>query len=63
MNTLHCSLQTGEHLTLGDIPTAIQAYRYFNLPIQRPSFPHLEAWFNRVKENELFKKYVQIPLT
>ena len=34
----------GDRLTIGDVPLGCAAYGYFNLPIERPSLPNVEAW-------------------
>ena len=53
----------GSDFTWGDIPLGAAAQRWFNLPIERPSHPAVEAWYARVKERAGFKKWVDIPLT
>ncbi|HEY1722639.1 MAG TPA: glutathione S-transferase [Magnetospirillaceae bacterium] len=53
----------GMHFTVGDIPIGIAAWRWFNLPIERPSQPHLRAWFERLLERPGYKKYVALPMT
>jgi len=52
----------GDHFTFGDIPVASAAQRWFNLPIQRPKLPALEAWYARVKERPGFKRWLDLPL-
>jgi glutathione S-transferase len=53
----------GEQFTWGDIPLAAAAQRFFNLPIQRPSLPALEAWYGRIKTRAAFKRWIDIPLS
>ncbi len=53
----------GEELTIGDIPLGCAAYGYFNLPIERPSLPHVEAWYQRLTERKAYRDAVMIPLT
>jgi glutathione S-transferase len=53
----------GDHLTIGDIPLGCAAYGYFNLPIDRPSLPHVEAWYQRLTERKAYRDTVMIPLT
>lgn len=49
---------TGDTFTMGDIPLGCVAYRYFNIEINRPFFPHLEAWYARLSERPSYKKHV-----
>jgi glutathione S-transferase len=51
----------GEHFTWGDIPLGTSAQRFFNLPLQRPAAPAVEAWYARIKERPAFKKWIDVP--
>jgi glutathione S-transferase len=53
----------GASFTMGDIPLGCEVQRWMRVPIERPSFPHLEAWFERLRERPAFKKFVDVPLT
>jgi len=53
----------GEGLTLGDIPLGVWAYRWYNLPIDRPAFSNVNAWYKRLCERPPFQKHIMIPLT
>jgi glutathione S-transferase len=53
----------GDRLTVGDIPLGCAAYGYFNLPIERPSLPNVEAWYQRLTERPAYRDAVMIPLT
>jgi len=53
----------GDQFTMGDIPLGAAFYRYANLPIDRPSLPSTEAWYERLKAREAFRRHVMIPLT
>ncbi len=53
----------GDRLTIGDIPVGASCYRYFGLPIERPSLPNLEAWYERLKQRPAFREHVMLPLT
>lgn len=53
----------GESLSIGDIPLGIWAYRWFNLPIERPNFPQVRAWYDRLTERPAYRTHVMIPLT
>ena len=52
----------GDEFTMGDIPIGPQAHRWFNLVDERPSMPHLEAWYQRLTERPAFRKNVMIPI-
>jgi glutathione S-transferase len=51
----------GEALTMGDIPPGVQLYRYFNLDIERPSLPHVEAWYARLCSRPAYRQHVMVP--
>jgi glutathione S-transferase len=53
----------GDDLTLGDIPLGVWAYRWFNLPIERPKFANFDAWYKRLCERPAYQKHIMIPLT
>jgi len=49
--------------SMGDIPIGAEVQRWIRLPIERPSLPHLEAWFERLCARPAFKKNVDLPLS
>jgi glutathione S-transferase len=51
----------GDRFTMGDIPAGAQLYRYYELEIDRPSLPHVEGWYERLKEREAFRLNVMVP--
>ncbi len=51
----------GERLTFGDVPLGTTAYRYFTLPIERPSLPNLERWYEALTGREAYRTHVMIP--
>jgi glutathione S-transferase len=53
----------GDQLSLGDIPVGVWAYRWFNLPIERPKLPNLENWYERLKQREPYQVHIMLPLT
>ena len=52
----------GDAFTLADIPSAIQAYRWFWFPIERPDLPNLKAWYERLGERPAYREHVMNPL-
>ena len=53
----------GAGFTVADVPMGVAAYRWFNLPIERPSLPHFERWYKRICERAPFKQHCMLPLT
>jgi len=53
----------GKSFTMGDIPMGVAAYRWFEMPIERPSLPHLERWYKPICERPAFKQHCMTPLT
>ena len=53
----------GDTLTIGDIPLGAAFYRYASLPTERPSLPHVETWYDRLKARAAFENHVMIPVT
>ena len=53
----------GEEFSLGDIPLGVWAYRWFNLPIDRPKQPHIEHWYDAIKQHKPYQTHIMIPVT
>lgn len=53
----------GKSFTMADIPMAVAAYRWFNLPLERPAMPNVERWYRRICERPAFKQHCMLPLT
>ncbi len=53
----------GDQLTMGDIPVGVLTYRWFNLPIERPTLVHVEDWYERLCQRPAYKTHVMHPLT
>jgi len=51
----------GGRLSLADIPAATSLYRYFELDIERPALPNVEAWYGRLKTRPAYRKNVMLP--
>jgi glutathione S-transferase len=50
----------GGQLTIADIAVGTLMYRYFNLPIARPSLPNVEAWYARLTQRSAYQAHVMI---
>jgi glutathione S-transferase len=48
---------------MGDIPLGCEVQRWMRVPIERPAFPNVQAWFDRLCTRPAFKKFVDIPLS
>lgn len=53
----------GKTFTMADIPHAVLAHRWFNVPIERPELPHYRRWFESVSQRPGFQKHCAAPLT
>ena len=40
---------SGDEIGMGDIPLGSFIYAWFEMPLERPSMPNLEAWYERLK--------------
>jgi glutathione S-transferase len=54
---------SGDSLGVGDIPLGCFAYAWFEMPIERPNLPNLEAWYARLKGRDAYQHAVMTPLT
>ena len=53
----------GTEFSLGDIPLGVWAYRWFNLPIDRPEQPNIERWYDTIKQRKPYQTHIMIPVT
>ncbi len=51
----------GDDFTMGDIPLGCVAYRYFNVDVDRPALPHVEAWYERLAQRPAYQAHVMRP--
>ena len=51
----------GEHFTMADVPAGMTLYRWFEMDIERPAFPNVEAWYARLRERPAYRKAVCVP--
>lgn len=49
----------GKDLSVGDIALGSAVYRWFEAPIERPALPHLQAWYQRLRERSAYRKYIR----
>jgi glutathione S-transferase len=48
----------GDTLSMGDIPTALTAYRYCKLVPERSGLDNLERWYKAIEQRPAFKEHV-----
>jgi glutathione S-transferase len=48
----------GERFSLADICVGTMLYRYYELEIERPSLPNVEAWYARLQERPAYREHV-----
>lgn len=51
----------GDTLTMADITLGAYAYRYYNVPVERPSCPRVEGWYARLCQRPAYREHVMIP--
>jgi glutathione S-transferase len=51
----------GDTLTLADVAAGTALYRYFELEIERPLVPHVQAWYRRLQDRPAYCRHVMIP--
>lgn len=54
---------SGEAIGPGDIPLGVLVYGLFELKVAPAGLPHVEAWYQRLRERPAYRKVVTIPLT
>jgi glutathione S-transferase len=54
---------SGEHFAMGDIPLGSFIYAWFEMPIERPPQPNLQAWYARFCERPAYRRAVMTELT
>ncbi|MFL6876957.1 glutathione S-transferase family protein [Pseudomonas marginalis] len=59
----HQPYLSGDTFGIGDIPLGCFIYAWFEMPIERPSMPHLEAWYQRLQQRPAYRKAVMTALT
>lgn len=54
---------SGDSFAMGDIPLGSFIYAWFEMPIERPAQPHLQAWYARLRERPAYQRAVMTALT
>ena len=50
----------GDGFSMADIPLGAMIYKFFNLDIERPSLPNIEAWYARLCERPAYQIHAMI---
>ncbi|HEY9447442.1 MAG TPA: glutathione S-transferase N-terminal domain-containing protein [Burkholderiales bacterium] len=53
----------GPAFSMGDIPLGVAAFRWYNLPIERPALPHLDRWYAHLGGRPAFREHCMAPLS
>lgn len=53
----------GDTFTMGDIPMGVALHRWFLLPIERPDYPRLAAYYQRLAQRPAFRQHCAGPLS
>ena len=48
----------GAAFSMADLPLGAAAYRYFNMPLERPSWPNIEAWYRRLQTRDAYRTHI-----
>jgi glutathione S-transferase len=51
----------GDDFSMADIPLGAMMYKFFNLAIERPSLPNIEAWYAGLCERPAYRSHAMIP--
>ncbi len=54
----HQRYVAGDTFTMADIPLGTVAYRYYNIDIERPSLPNIEAWYATLCDRPAYQQHV-----
>jgi glutathione S-transferase len=53
----------GKNFTMGDIPMGVALHRWFLLPVERPDYSNLAAYYDRLKQRPAFMEHCAAPLS
>lgn len=51
---------TADQLTMADIPAGMMLYRWFEMDIDRPDMPNVEAWYARLRARPAYRSSICI---
>ena len=53
----------GSAFTMADIPMGVALHRWFQMPIERPDYPRLAGYYERLKQRPAFAAHCAAPLS
>jgi glutathione S-transferase len=53
----------GDRLTMADIPIACEMHRWWGLPLEHPSHPHLRRWYDGLLQRPAARGALDVPLS
>ena len=53
----------GERLTIADIPIACEMHRFWGLPLEHPAHPHLQRWYDGIRQLPAARGVLDLPLS
>ncbi|HEY8567509.1 MAG TPA: glutathione S-transferase family protein [Beijerinckiaceae bacterium] len=53
----------GEAFSMGDIPVACGAHRWFNLPTEKAPRPHMQRWYDEIMTRPAARRVLTLPIT
>lgn len=51
----------GDRFSMADIPAGMTLYRWFEMDIERPDTPNVEAWYSRLLDRSAYRSAVCVP--
>lgn len=53
----------GDRFSIADIPAGATVHRWYALDIAHPDLPHLNRWYNVLRQKDAFRKTIMTPLS
>lgn len=53
----------GDAFSMGDIPLGLATFRWYNMDVERPPTPNIDAWYERLTERPAMKPHLELPMT
>lgn len=53
----------GDAFSMGDIPLGLATFRWYNMEVERPPTPNIDAWYERLTERPAMKPHLELPMT
>ena len=53
----------GDTFSMGDIPLGLATFRWYNMDVERPPTPNIDAWYERLTARPAMKPHLELPMT